>query len=243
MHGHARACWGVLGACWGRAGGVLSLSLWKDAPGQLSPRLCMGVGKGPTPTSTVDQASARHHFPFGMRGTCHPRGGPPAPGALQEGPAQKPRLCRLGLSEGPGLRRPAGCLPSKVPSAGAGGALEQDARPPLRVSAVVFGHRWALEARPCPRPGGAPSTGPGACRSAGEDLPPAPQRSSKLPEGTFVTGFSLRLPRILATISWSGSGLVGARSGFCVSLVWARSGFCVGLVWTGSRFTVGSMGV
>ena len=203
----------------------------------------MGVGKGPTPTSTVDQASARHHFPFGMRGTCHPRGGPPAPGALQEGPAQKRSLCRLGLSEGPGLTRPAGGLPSKVPSAGAGGALEQDARPPLRVSAVVFGHRWALEARPCPRPGGAPSTGPGACRSVGEDLLPAPQRSSKLPEGTFVTGFSLRLPLILAMISWPDLGLVLTRSVFYVGLVWARSGFYVGLVWTGSGFSVGSMWV
>ena len=59
-----------------------------------------------------------------------------------------------------------------MPSAGAEGALKQDAGPPRRVSAVVFGHRWALHLRPCPLPEGAPGTGPGACRSVGEGLLP-----------------------------------------------------------------------
>ena len=42
------------------------------------------------------------------------------------------------------------------------------------------------------RPEGRYRTGPGACRSVGEDLFPAQQRSSKLPEVTCVTGFSNR---------------------------------------------------
>ena len=169
----------------------LSLSLWNDAPDQLSQRLCMGVGKGPTPTSTVDQACAHRHFPFGVRGTCRRRGGPPAPGALREDPAQKPVVRRLGLNEGPGVWPPGEYLPCKVPSAGAGRALKQDAGPPLRVSAVVFGHRWALEARPCPPPGGAPRTGPGACRSVGEGLPPRATAQLQAARGNVRHGVSL----------------------------------------------------
>ena len=163
------------------------------------------------------------------------------------------------LASGPGCGLasvPACCLPDR-PQLQAGGALKQDARPPHRVSAVVFGHRWALPLRPCPRPGGAPGTGPGARRSVGEDLLPRATATIQAARGNvrhkvFTSsaahpgnGFWVWVWCGLALVFmwvWSGlvPGFMWAWSGLVLGFVWARCGFGVGFVSMRSAHGLGS---
>ena len=112
--------------------------------------------------------------------------------------------------------------------------------------------------RPCPRPGGAPGTGPGSRRSVGEDLLPRATATIQAARGNvrhrvFTSsaahpgnGFWVWVWCGLALVFmwvWSGlvPGFMWAWSGLVLGVVWARCGFSVGFVSMWSARGLGSV--
>ena len=118
-----------------------------------------------------------------------------------------------------------------MPDAGTRGSLKQDAGPPRRISAVVFGHRWALPLRPCPRPGGAPGTGPGSRRGVGEDLLPRATATIQAARG------NVRHRVFTSSAAHPGNGFwVWVWCGLVLGFVWVWSGLdsvCLVGTWCG----------